>query len=492
MNAVSRQGIKYGIVGYFSFIVGTLSSIFIYPYDYEFYGTLRYILSVSELFFPFILIGISHSNVKFFSEMKEKNTTSHLLSFSFLFSFLICILWIIIVEFSSLFFDGIKNLEFWNYRFYIYALALILALNQIISKYTTNLKRIVIPGLLEKILPKLGMLSAFLLFVFFNVDYEFSIWIFILFFGICFLGLYYYLKKLDSFKFSTNFNFLKENNFYKPLFNFGFYSLLGALGSILALRIDGLMIVELIDKEANGIYSILLSLITLISIPAMGIYSISTPIIREYLLNNEVKKLDSLYKKTSFFLFLIGVFLFCLLISGMDSLFLLMKNGNELLPYLSVVYVLGFATLFDLATSFNSYVISMSSFYKYNVYFMLILSILNIYLNYIFVVTLNLGIFGIGLATALSLTLYNIIKIIFNWKKFSIQPFTRPFVSVILLGFSSLLILVFIPRFGNNYANLIIRPLLIILFFLAGNHVLKLIPLTYLSPKNWKNIITGK
>ena len=59
MSVVSRQGFKYSIIGYFGFLIGTLSSIYVYPYDMEFYGTLRYVLATAELLFPFVLAGIS-------------------------------------------------------------------------------------------------------------------------------------------------------------------------------------------------------------------------------------------------------------------------------------------------------------------------------------------------------------------------------------------------------------------------------------------------
>ena len=38
MSVILRQGLKYSIVGYLGFLLGTLANFFIFPNDLEFYG----------------------------------------------------------------------------------------------------------------------------------------------------------------------------------------------------------------------------------------------------------------------------------------------------------------------------------------------------------------------------------------------------------------------------------------------------------------------
>ena len=119
MSVVSRQGFKYSIIGYFGFLIGTLSSIYVYPYDMEFYGTLRYVLATAELLFPFVLVGISHANVRFFNELEQTNQQQNLVSFSFVFTFLSSIVLGSILEILFISFPKLQNLLFFKYRFYI-------------------------------------------------------------------------------------------------------------------------------------------------------------------------------------------------------------------------------------------------------------------------------------------------------------------------------------------------------------------------------------
>ena len=81
MSVVARQGFKYSIIGYISTLIG-MFSIFIFMHDLKFYGTLRYIMTTAEMLVPFVVLGISYSNVKFFGKAKDDNRHQNMLSLS--------------------------------------------------------------------------------------------------------------------------------------------------------------------------------------------------------------------------------------------------------------------------------------------------------------------------------------------------------------------------------------------------------------------------
>ena len=67
MSVIVRQGIKYSLIGYLGFLLGTFANFFIFPYDMEFYGKLRFVFPMAEMLVPIVVFGISFSNVKFFT-----------------------------------------------------------------------------------------------------------------------------------------------------------------------------------------------------------------------------------------------------------------------------------------------------------------------------------------------------------------------------------------------------------------------------------------
>jgi len=222
----------------------------------------------------------------------------------------------------------------------------------------------------------------------------------------------------------------------------------------------------------------------MITVPAMGVYTISAPIIAKLIQENEMKELKTLHHKTSLYLFKIGAVLFGLIASGIQDLFLLMKNGNELAQGLPVLYILGFALLFDLATGFNGYIITNSKYYKFNNTTTIALAVLTVGNNLIFLLVFKMGIAGVAIATSVSLTIYNLIKIYFNYKKFGLHPFSWKFLQVLTLLILVLVLGYFLPSSQISLLNLIYKPIVALIVFFIGNAVLKIIPLKEVMPKS--------
>ena len=154
-----------------------------------------------------------------------------------------------------------------------------------------------------------------------------------------------------------------------------------------------------------------------------------------------------------------------------------MKNGEDLRTAEPIIWILGFAMLFDLATGFNSHIISLSKFYKFNIVVMLILAVLTISLNMIFLTYTDLGILGIAVAYAISLSLYNIIKITFNYVKFKVFPLGIEMMYAFILGFLSINVALLLPDFELNLLNLFYKPTVVLILLFIGNYFLKIYPL---------------
>lgn len=484
MSVVARQSIKYGFVGYFSTLVGIFSTVFLYPYDLDFSGKLQFVYQTALLILPVFALGIMHANVRFFPLMSQNNTQQDLLKFSVVFVISNFLIGLLLLGLATLIFPFITSTDFWQYASYILIVALILALIQLISKYISIKKRIVIPNIFENFFPKLGMVAAFVLMFWHIATEEKALWVFVCFFGIALLGMLLYLNRLEKLSSDIDFTFLKENKFGKELFVYSFYTFLGSMGSVIALNIDTYMIGEMLTFPEVSIYNTSLNLVRMITVPAIGVYTISAPIIAKLIAENQLEDLKALHHKTSLYLFGIGVVLFGLVAVGIEDLFVLMKNGDKLAKGLPVLYIMGFALLFDLATGFNGYIITNSKYYKFNNTTTVALALLTIVTNLVFLYSFSLGIIGVSIATAISLTTYNLIKIYFNYKKFGVHPFSWKFVHLFLLLLIVLLLGFLLPNTQFLIFNLVYKPLVALLVFFVGNTVFKIIPWKEAMPKS--------
>ena len=477
MSVVARQGVKYSIIGYLGFLLGTFSAIFIFPYDMEFYGKLRYILPTAEIIVPIIVFGLSFSNVKFFAKVNADGKHHNMLSLSLLaviINFLIVVGGFFLIAY---WFPDFKKLEIWKMKNLILPLALVLALSSIFNKFLTNYKRVVVPNIFENFVPKLANLGAFCLFFFMGFAEKSAYGFFFMMFVISLFGYGLYTNRLEKVRFDFDLGYFKKDNFYREILMYSLFGFLGNIGNYIAIKIDSYMIGEFISFQENGIYNNIYSIISLIVVPQMGLFNLSAPIINKVLANGDYNELDRFHKKTSLSLFFLGLVLFCCIAVGFPYLADFMKNGEDLRSSEPIVWVLGFAMLFDLATGFNGHIISLSRYYKFNIVVMLILAVLTITTNMLFLKHTDLGILGIAMAYAISLSLFNIIKIIFNYIKFKVFPLGIEMMYAMILGCISINVAILLPDLKLNILNLFYKPAVVLILLFIGNHFLKIYPL---------------
>lgn len=487
MSVVARQSFKYSIIGYLGFLLGTVSAIFIFPFDMVFYGKLRFVLSATLMLVPFVVFGLSYSNVYFFGKAKEEGKHQNLFSLSLVgvgINFLIFLLGFF--AFFYIFSSFQEDSELWDMKRLILPMVLVMSLSAVFNRYISNFKRIVVPNIFENIFPKLANLGAFCLFFFLGTSEKISYGFFLGVFVLGLIGYVLYTNKLEKIAPDFSTDFIKKDKLWKEILNYSFYGFLGNLGSFLALNISNYMIGEKLSFEENGIYSTVFSVVQLISIPSMGLYNISAPIISKHFADDTIKELDVYYKKTSLSLFFLGLVLFSCIAVGYPYLTDFMpKSGKLLLEAQPLVWVIGFALLFELATGFNSHIISMSKYYRFNIYVMLFLAVLTTSLNFYFINKTSLGILGISISYAVSLTIFNLTKIAFNYYQFKVSPFTIEMLYSVILATLAISVAIVLPNFSNSFLNLVYKPTLVLIIFFVGNHFMRIYPLDKFLTKDF-------
>ncbi|ROH97730.1 lipopolysaccharide biosynthesis protein [Chryseobacterium daecheongense] len=492
MSVVARQGFKYSIIGYIGFLLGTVSAIFIFPNDFEFYGKLRYILPTAEMLVPFVVLGISYSNVKFFHKVEKDGKNQNMLSLSLLTIFVNFLVFTIVFFLLPYIYPKFRSSEAWKIKEMILPLILVLSFCAIFNKYTSNYKRIVVSNIFDNLFPKIANLGAFCLFFYFALSQKVAFAFFFGIFALMLFGYIYYTNRLEKIKPDFNTEYFRKNNFWKEFFNYSFFGFLGTFGNYLA--INSFMIGEFLGMEEVGIYSVLYALISLISIPQLGLFNISAPIINKTLIDGDMEELDRFHKKTSLSLYFLGAVLFSYIMVGFPYLTQFMpKNGTMLREYEPVVWIWGSAVLVDLATGFNGNIISLSKYYRFNILVMLLLAGLTIGLNYYFIKNTDLKLIGIALSTAISLTTYNVIKIIFNYIVFKVSPLSIEMIFVSIICTLAITVAIVLPNFNSNFINLIYKPAVVLALIYIGNYFTKIFPVeNYLNINFIKSILKFK
>jgi len=492
MSVVARQGFKYSIIGYVGFLLGTVSAIFIFPNDFAFYGTLRYSMQTAEMLVPFVVFGISYANVKFYHSVQKDGKNQNMLSLSLitiLINFLIfCGVFFILPHFYPKF----MNTKAWNLKEIVLPLILVLSFCAVFNKYISNFKRIVVSNIFDNLFPKIANLGAFCLFFYFTLSQQTALAFFFGVFALMLFGYIYYTNKLEKIQLDFSTDYFKKDDFWKEFMSYSFFGFLGTFGNYLA--INSFMIGEYMGMEENGIYSTLYALISLISIPQLGLFNISAPIISKNLADGDMEGLDKFHKKTSLTLYFLGAVLFSCIMVGFPYLtYFMPKNGVMLREYEPVVWIWGSAVLVDLATGFNGNIISLSKYYKFNILVMLLLAGLTISLNFYFLENTDLKLIGIALSTAISLIIYNVVKIAFNYIVFKVSPLTIEMIFVSIICTLAITVAIVLPNFSNNFVNLIYKPAVVLILIFIGNYFTNIFPIEdYLNKNFIKSIFKFK
>jgi O-antigen/teichoic acid export membrane protein len=113
------------------------------------------------------------------------------------------------------------------------------------------------------------------------------------------------------------------------------------------------MIPKFISMEANGTFSIGVTLASALAVPATGIFILYAPIVSNFIKNNQISELDLKYKEISKLLFFIGALLYSCIFLGIENLFMLLPTHENLMDSIPVILILGFNVLINMGTGFN-------------------------------------------------------------------------------------------------------------------------------------------
>jgi O-antigen/teichoic acid export membrane protein len=218
-----------------------------------------------------------------------------------------------------------------------------------------------------------------------------------------------------------------------------------------------------IPIEKVAYYGVAIYIATVIAVPSRAMQQILQPLTAKFLNENNKVALKDLYIRSSQTLFVIGGFIFLLIVLNINELYHLIPE--EFSGGLIVVFLVSIAKLYDNLMGCNNVVLFNSDYYRVVLLFGVILAILTVLLNMIFIP--KFGINGSAFATFLAISIYNTIKIYFVKKKFNMMPFNAETTKVFVLLVVCVVIFYFWDFPFYTIVNIALKSLLITVFYVA-------------------------
>jgi O-antigen/teichoic acid export membrane protein len=461
MGIVTNQSFKNTITTYLGFAIGAVNTLFLYTYfiSDEYYGLVAFILSTANIMTPLMAFGVNNTIIKFYSTFKTKNSLN---SFLTLMLFLPLALIIPIGLLGSLSYEFIgdllsqKNPIVKDYVWYIFTCAIVMAYFEVFFAWSKTQLLTVFGNFMKEVFHRVGvMLLLFAVYLEWIDVEQFII-------GVV---LVYVLRMVVMmlYAFSIRLPVLRFNRIENISSILKYSSLIIIAGSIatIILDIDSFMLGLYIPIQEVAYYGVAIYIATVIAVPSRAMQQILQPLTAQFINEKNKVALKDLYIRSSQTLFVIGGFIFLLIVLNINQLYHLIPE--EFSGGLIVVFLVSIAKLYDNLMGCNNVVLFNSDYYRVVLLFGVILTILTVLLNMVFIPLF--GIDGSAFATFLAISVYNTIKIYFVKKKFNMMPFNIETGKVCLLLFISIILFYFWDFPFHPIINITLKSLFITLFY---------------------------
>ncbi|MBT8221226.1 MAG: oligosaccharide flippase family protein, partial [Bacteroidia bacterium] len=385
MGVIIRQSIKQSIVAYLAIAVAVVAQLFIYPIDdFATYGLAQAIIALAMLLYPLIVLGVPQAMIKFFNEFYKKSE-GYLLNFLILSIALMVFFGTLIYFFYGSFLRMLDHLEisqalFIDYGTTVVVLVVLLILLRIFITQAANFHRIVWPAIFENLWTKFALAMAVLLVVSGSLNQDSLAYTIPIYFGVALFGMFIYLTFLGVQNWQYNPTLFKKD-VLKSILRYAAYTGLSSFGVMLAIRIDQIMVPNMVDYQSNGIYSFFIFMTAVIEIPARSIVQISSPILSKAHENLDYKEIQKIYSKSASILLIFGLGLFLLIFLNLDDIFAIMGKSSLLGGLVALFAILGVAKIFTLIFYVAPQIIMYSKYYRFILYVTITLGVLNTVLN---------------------------------------------------------------------------------------------------------------
>ncbi|MFC2124722.1 lipopolysaccharide biosynthesis protein [Bacteroidota bacterium] len=423
-------------------------------------GVLKLLVSYSLLFSQLGALGLPISTIRFLPYFRNAEKKNH---GYFMFLFLVGMLGFLIFLSVFLFFENTiyeheisKSPLFARYLVLIIPLTFFFTYFNLLDVYARSLVYSTIGAFLKEVLQRVFILTSLGLFIFGIFDFNGFLYSYIISLSVPTIILFGYIIIKGEAGWKINFSKF-SGKILKQIFTMAIFGLFLGISQIAISQIDSIMINHFLNDAKTGIYAITFYYGALVIMPARALFRITSTFIAEAFKASDLITIKDIQFKSCLNQYIIGLGIFLLLWLNIDNVYKILPIDYTEGKY--VIFYIGLANLINMTGGVSSQIINYSQYYRYNGVFVIFYLIFIVVTNYIMIPMY--GIVGAAMASMLSILIFNIMKYLFLWNKYTIQPYSYKY--LIILGFAALLYVGFyyFPLPDSLIPNLLIKSSLV-------------------------------
>lgn len=477
VGIILKKGLQNTLITYFGIVLGFVNIIVLQPLflNPEEIGLIRTILSISAFIAIVAPLGISNITIKYFSHFRNQEKNHHgYLGFMLLYTLIGYATIALILFFGSpwIIHRFYSNTPvFVEFFYFIFPMSFFMSVSGVLNNYCNAIYKPVFPSFLNDIFVRIAYTIIITLYFLKIFELQFLVIVYVFIYLIQLLSLLIFVLKTEKPKLIYDKKVINSGKITEML-KYGLPFTFAAISAVGIKQIDSIMLGWYTSLSIVGIYTLAMFIPSVIEAPIPAIDKIAAPKISDAWVSGDRAVIRNIYFDSSRYLMLLGGLFFLGIVINIKTLYLLLPIAFS--SGINVVYIISFSSLFNMISGLNNQIIFSSQNYKKGLLFLFLMFIVTVLGNLILIP--KFGIIGAAIATAIGSFIYNVLKYVYIWKKFDLQPFDIKSLKSLGIIVFTFLIGWILPDIIHPVFSIIYRSIIIILVFGLLTYFLKLVP----------------
>jgi O-antigen/teichoic acid export membrane protein len=484
MSTIRKQSIISSVVVYFGFALG-LFNTYLFTRQGGFtegqYGLTNTFIAFANIMFSVASLGMPAYISKFFPyyHAHEKKETNDQITWALLIS---CAGFLIVILLGIGFKDHLIDRVFGNapelphYYYWTFPFGFGYTLFMVLEAYAWQQRASIVSNLLKEVVFR-SFVTVLIVLTTFHFIKDFDTFIEIYAFLYLVIAVYFiiYFSRHGKLHFTFKRSRVTKR-FRKKIVALVSFVWGGGLVFNIASVFDGIVIAAVLPNgmAAAGIFYLAQNISSLMTAPQRAVISASVGPLSQAWKEKDYAKIRLVYHRSSINQLIFACTLFCLIWLNFQDGITTFHLRESYRQAQWVFFFIGMMKIIDMGTGVNAQIIATSTLWRFELYSGLILLVLTLPLNYF--LAKELGIIGPAISNLLAFTLYNLIRCLFLWNKFRMQPFDIRSLLTLILSFACYIIVYYLFNTEQGFGWMVARSVTFLVLFATGMFLLRLSP----------------
>lgn len=468
MGVVIKQSFWGTFIAYFGVVISYANTLYLRPqfFSLDEIGLFTLVTANAMMISPLCTIGMNGAYIKYFPLFKDSKKLSSQF-FTFQFS-LVVIANIVILSIAFLNKDwiiGMFSKGASAYVNYLTITAIIVVVNSLFDQlyvYSAVRLKVIFPAFLREVFLRIGAILLVLGYAGGYFEFEWAIKGLAINYTLILMLLFGHLLISQKLRFNFSFSLI-DKEWRGKIFSFALYSMAMSVTFAILNNVSYNQVSSILGDSYNGILVTCFFIGVIVEMPKRNMAQVVSPILSSTMAKGDLKETESLYKKSSITMSVIGFLLFTGIMTNLDDLFSFIPQGKEFSKGFGVVLAVCSAKAVLMLSSFAGEIINYSRYYKYNLVFQILAAAFLVTFNYLLIPIFGLN--GVAISYFTTTLLHSVAKYMFVRYHFRIHPFMRSHLRLFVISLPILVGFYFFDTSLNPFFTIIIRSLLTTLVF---------------------------